>query len=505
MAARYVRIGQYPDYRDEIRGTLLEILASTANPGTYAAPEDVAGCTLEMGADGLWTGASVGTLTQVQADALVAAGAMGQVKAGTPGNVAGTLVRWGGGGVGWTSIGIETRMVGNECHMGTISTMPSPAYDGRSYQLVQTLEGHVIGVRVVIRNNEPTSYTLDAFAVAPSATAVAGTVAPTGAWVAVTFGGVSNPTIPARLGVNRPSITVSDVIYFSTVTRTDGYDQPYIFLRGYNATGPKSGFVGTTAELGSRANWGSPTALNRGRIKWSASSVGNFVSSNQAGMSDDAGAFGSFCFEVQPIYSVPVLSIMGIGDSIISGDGASITGSGYGFRACADISTIARPVSWTNYGFSSMATANFVSRLTDAIAAGFRPSVLVVPSFSPNDGAPTQAVIDACKANLIQMLELCRANNITPIIVTPAPRSYAAPEEAFRQSLCAWVRGLHGRIILDADKILAATPGGNAQAAALSNDQLHPNDAGNDALSLGLNGVPGLKTILENLAALYFD
>ena len=96
MAARYVRIGQYPDYRDEVRGTLAEILASTANPGTYAAPEDVAGCTLEMGADGLWTGASVGTLTQVQADALVASGAMAAVKAGTPGNVSGVPCSWSG-------------------------------------------------------------------------------------------------------------------------------------------------------------------------------------------------------------------------------------------------------------------------------------------------------------------------------------------------------------------------------------------------------------------------
>ena len=95
MAARYVRIGQYPDYRDEIRGTLAEILASTANPGTYAAPEDVAGCTLEMGADGLWTG-SLGTLTQAQADALVAAGVMGNVRAGTPAEIDGVHVRWTG-------------------------------------------------------------------------------------------------------------------------------------------------------------------------------------------------------------------------------------------------------------------------------------------------------------------------------------------------------------------------------------------------------------------------
>ena len=101
MAARYVRIGQYPDYRDEIRGTLAEILASTANPGTYAAPEDVAGCTLEMGADGLWTGASVGTLTQVQADSLVASGALANLATGaTYRDTSGTQYTYSAG-VGW--------------------------------------------------------------------------------------------------------------------------------------------------------------------------------------------------------------------------------------------------------------------------------------------------------------------------------------------------------------------------------------------------------------------
>ena len=61
MAVRYVEIGQYPDVRREVRGNLSEILVATANPGTYAAPEDVTGCFLEMGTDGKWDGASVGS------------------------------------------------------------------------------------------------------------------------------------------------------------------------------------------------------------------------------------------------------------------------------------------------------------------------------------------------------------------------------------------------------------------------------------------------------------
>ena len=100
MAARYVRIGQYPDYRDEIRGTLLEILASTANPGTYAAPEDVAGCTLEMGADGKWVG-TLGSLSKATADALYASGALVNLATGaTYRDTSGTQYTYSAG-AGW--------------------------------------------------------------------------------------------------------------------------------------------------------------------------------------------------------------------------------------------------------------------------------------------------------------------------------------------------------------------------------------------------------------------
>lgn len=66
MTARYVTIGQFPDVRIELRGKLSEILVSTANPGTFAMPEDVPGCFLEMGLDGKWTGASVGSFGSIE-------------------------------------------------------------------------------------------------------------------------------------------------------------------------------------------------------------------------------------------------------------------------------------------------------------------------------------------------------------------------------------------------------------------------------------------------------
>ena len=104
MAARYVRIGQYPDYRDEVRGTLAEILASTANPGTYAAPEDVAGCTLEMGADGKWVG-TLGSLSKATADALYSSGALANLATGaTYRDTSGTQYAYS---AGWGWVGVS--------------------------------------------------------------------------------------------------------------------------------------------------------------------------------------------------------------------------------------------------------------------------------------------------------------------------------------------------------------------------------------------------------------
>lgn len=64
-------------------GTLQEILAGTGIAAKVRAlPNDVAGCTLEMGADGKWYG-DLGTMSKATADALVASGALVNLATGT--------------------------------------------------------------------------------------------------------------------------------------------------------------------------------------------------------------------------------------------------------------------------------------------------------------------------------------------------------------------------------------------------------------------------------------
>jgi hypothetical protein len=407
---------------------------------------------------------------------------------------------------------------GAQASNGLISTMTSPGYDGRTYQSIRVSEAPFYAVRLIVRNVEAAGYTIDSATVSASSTPyTTGTTVnsnPTGGtWAGVTWNGATSIAIPARLAANRPSITYSDWIYISSVARSDGgsYAQPYLYLRAYNATGPKSGLIGSTANpnTGSRTNWSVASALNRGRLHITSSAVGDFSSTNQAGMTDDSGNFSSFVYEFECMSSVPTMPVMAMGDSIMQGDSASIVGAGYTFRACADLSTVTKPVICQNYGFSNMTTDNFVSRLQDAFTAGARPSVVVFALWSPNDGAPTQALIDRAWANGMRLLTLCRQYGAIPVMVGPTPRGYSGANETFRQALLTRFRAFTAVpsapfYKLDADGILVSTPGGNAIAGSFSADSIHPNDAGNDALVAGLNGYTGLSAILAAIAASYF-
>jgi hypothetical protein len=401
---------------------------------------------------------------------------------------------------------------------GFLGTMTSPGYDGKTYQSIRVAEAPFYAVRLKIRNNESTSYTLNGAAVSASSTpySTGTTVNPNptgGTWAAVTFNGSSSVVIPATLGTNRPSITYSDWIYISSVARADGtaYTQPYLYMRGYNATGPKSGLIGTTTNpnTGGRSLLSVTSAINRGRLHITSAATGDFATTNQTGMTDDSGTFSSFVYEFECLHAVPSLPVLAIGDSIMQGDGASVVGTGYAFRACADVSTPAKPVILSNNGWSNMTTDNFVTRLQDLFTAGERPSVVIFPCWTPNDGAPTQALIDRAWANAMRILTLCRQYGAIPVMVGPTPRGYSGANETSRQQLVARFRafgtsGLNVLYKLDADGILASTPGGNAIAASFSSDSIHPNDAGNDALNAGLNGYTGLGSILSNIATSYF-
>lgn len=108
MATRTIRIGNYPDYRDEIRGTLSEILAlpmSQVNRGTFANPEDVEGCTLEMSPVG-WKGSLGAFASEAERDTLTGGNTGSLYASGVTASVSGGPVTWqGAAGGGWVPHG----------------------------------------------------------------------------------------------------------------------------------------------------------------------------------------------------------------------------------------------------------------------------------------------------------------------------------------------------------------------------------------------------------------
>lgn len=99
MALRYLSTGTFPDLYVTVRGSIMEILASTGVEGTIAIADDAPGSRLEA-SGGLWYG-DCGYLTTAQHTALVGAGVYGSLALNARASLNGSQVVWRGQGVGW--------------------------------------------------------------------------------------------------------------------------------------------------------------------------------------------------------------------------------------------------------------------------------------------------------------------------------------------------------------------------------------------------------------------
>lgn len=488
MAARYVRIGQHPDYRDEIRGTLSEILASTANPGTYAAPEDVTGTYLEMGADGLWTGATLGALTQVQADALVALGAMGKVQPGTRATVGTSEVVWRGGA--WLLAKKTQNTFAHANRAISVYGGSSAVVADRTVPMQICADGEFGGFRIRFHNTGNSALT-----VGPVVAAVAADSGATGTaltWVPVLFGGQSTVTIPASPsyasgGDVEFSVADSDYVFLASVARADGSKYPILQVRSYYQNGG-------TCDTGSGSDTLAMTnaAFPAGKRIMSARSAGNTATYPTAlGMtlSDSAVTYSIAPAEVEFTYTAPIVSVAGFGDSISNGIGDAATPL---------VSPLAKAVitlngsdaprySWAQFAQSAQSHAKTTNNCIATLAT-LRPSIVRIPTFSPNDGTPTAALMQRFFANTMRMVEAATKAGSAYYLVGPPPCWNGAHEAiilAYIAKITAWCTA-NGVAYLDSRAILQdpANPG-KYLPAYNSGDNVHPSAAGRGALAAG--------------------
>ncbi len=195
-------------------------------------------------------------------------------------------------------------------------------------------------------------------------------------------------------------------------------------------------------------------------------------------------------------YRGNVVSQLRVGDSITEAQ-ATIPTTGWGLDAAIANSdkagTVVEDVNMGRAGAtSSTYTTDALDFLAAANAAGALPDIMMIPAYSPNDnvaGPLTAAGYAAGRANAMLAIAQARNLGLVPVIWTGFPTNYVLRPygtsdqvrlDGNKEVLSYAARGLR---VMDFAPILSGPIDGNGQTTLLySNDNIHPNDAGNALL-----------------------
>jgi hypothetical protein len=199
-------------------------------------------------------------------------------------------------------------------------------------------------------------------------------------------------------------------------------------------------------------------------------------------------AGSTFWIAVEFAYrGVAAKTVLGIGDSILEANGTQLPGNvygAYGMRGCALASSPGAPVHWINAGMSSQNSATYSAQGRAAMAQ-FTPTHVLYAAYSPNDATqPAQFETDAMRQRVLQMLELCRAQNARMLLVTAVPNeNHTLAADNARKAFNTWVRELCATGAARLVDYAAAV--GNGASPELFNagmkfDNVHPSDVAMD-------------------------
>lgn len=339
-----------------------------------------------------------------------------------------------------------------------------------------------LAVRLVFANYANTAQTITSARVAVSPTA--GNDGTALSWVNVTFGGSPSGTHPAAPGGSgsnvMPSLYYSDWIDLASIPRTDFPGRsPLLCTRAY--------FSGASSQqqlFGNAMQDYAAAGLADSYEFASAITAGDAVSTISALTPAASGTW--ICpVGVEYLYSRPTIVVADVGDSLFGGQLGDTTSAGWRpvtDQACrllraARSGVIYSPASYAIRGQNT--TASYVT--AREIVNKQRPDFLVFKAWSPNDGAPTQSLMDAAWRRVLYLVEHCLTNGTLPIVVTSYPvNSYTAGEIALLNAQNARVRALAPWVLVSDEGAAITDPAnpGKINPAYLSGAGTHLNAAG---------------------------
>ena len=213
-------------------------------------------------------------------------------------------------------------------------------------------------------------------------------------WYQVTLDGSHDIVVKPSSSSERPAMVLSDLISVQTAGfgRTDGGEGLCLFYRQMTLSGPNtvSTFDGTVG------NWG---RFRNGQHPWQFSQTlggGWLAKANFAEPWLSAVPLGSaVCFPasvpgaVLPVVATKIVTIMSVGDSILSGvssrGGIDHGIDGVGLKLCKALTRLSLPSTHVNGATSGKSTRGFLALATRRLQE-IIPDIILLQTFSANDG-----------------------------------------------------------------------------------------------------------------------
>lgn len=311
-------------------------------------------------------------------------------------------------------------------------------------------------------------------------------------WVPVTAGGSRNMTVAAAVSANQPARLLTDVMPFVTIppVRIDGGSGICLFFRICAAAGSVTyhNFSGTVGIWNGYANGQHPGQFGQTLGGGWLSFANNCVEGSYAVPSNPR----SLCAQVVPhsvlpITAMPTLTIMSVGDSILSGEASrgrvdsGINGSGLQLAKALDHPK--RPALHVNEATAGMTSDDFVANAFSTLDA-MVPDIILLQTYSANDpdARTQQGVWNAWQHTMTFAARAAAAGSHVILLTSPpfcGAGSFRSGDdwEAARCYANGLVKG-SGLNYIDSDAILGTGRDPVSYRVDCSDDMAHPNELG---------------------------
>jgi lysophospholipase L1-like esterase len=393
---------------------------------------------------------------------------------------------------------------------GSVTATAAAASDF-TYHTTLTVEYAATRFRIALMNMNATTCTVGPAIISVSnavgadltfgVTTGQGRVTPsTGTWVAITWAAASTVTLAARVSATVPSITWSDWIDIATIPRTDGGTLPVVMIRylipssgstnAYNIGGigqVHGQAVASKANSGALASTWTKGRLNQ-VVRYSGDGIttpANFQPTTDLG----------YCMVHGMEYASkrPGYTLLVNGDSVAAGAVDSSNGN-FGNGVIWQALNLFRssypniPIEMANIGVSGSTSDTFVVRLNSYTTAAGHYDLAYFQVGSPNDGTPTQIVIDTGLRRFAQAVDVFKTAKVPYLTSSPCVNTalgWNAAADAFRLQQRTEILEYPNSGVQAVDfEVLSdgATPA--RFAAAYTTDGTHPNEAGHAVLAV---------------------